>query len=89
MAHSIGVTRWQDPFPANFAPIEPAFPGAMIPDAGSSDHATPPGGRSGFRFRASDVGDFAIVCFVPGHAAVGMFIPVRIVEGLEDARFEP
>lgn len=88
MSHSIGVTRWTDPFPADFAPIQPAFPGAMIPGAGSSEGATPPEGRSGFRFRASEEGDFAIVCFVPGHAAVGMYIRVTVVDGLEEASFE-
>ena len=89
MAHSIGITRWVEPFPADFAPIEPAFPGAMIPHAGSPEHATPPEGRAGFRFRASEPGDFAVVCYVPGHAAVGGYVRLRIVEGLSEARLEP
>lgn len=88
MTHSLGITRWADPFPADFAPIEPAFPGAMINEAGSDAGGVPPEGRSVFRFRASEEGRFAVVCFVPGHAAVGMFLPFEVVDGLSEATIQ-
>lgn len=88
MTHSLGITRWADPFPADFAPIEPAFPGAMLNEVGSHVGGLPPEGRSVFRFRASEEGRYAVVCFVPGHAAVGMFIPFEVVEGLAEATVE-
>ncbi|MDH3223546.1 MAG: hypothetical protein OEO23_07510, partial [Gemmatimonadota bacterium] len=86
--HSIGVTRWADPFPADFAPIETAFPGALVKEAEATDGAVPPEGRSVFRFRATEEGRFAVVCFVPGHAAVGMYIRLDVVEGLDEATLE-
>ena len=88
MTHSLGVTTWAEPFPADFAPIEPAFPGAMLNEAESDAGGLPPDGRSVFRFRASEEGRYAVVCFVPGHAAVGMFIPFEVVEGLPEPVIE-
>ena len=88
MAHSLGVTAWADPFPSDFAPIEPAFPGAMVNEVGSDAGGIAPEGRSVFRFKATREGRFAVVCFVPGHAAVGMYIPVEVVDGLSEATIE-
>ncbi len=81
MTHSVGLETMTRDFPADFAPIEPAFLGAATPDAGHEAEATAPGEIAMLRFKADRVGDFSLVCYVPGHAAIGQYIPVRVVDG--------
>ena len=81
MAHSLGVDRATADFPTDFTPLSPAFPNAHTPGAGTEKHATPPGGVSSFRFKATEEGDFTLVCYVPGHAAVGEYLRLRISSG--------
>lgn len=80
MAHSLGLEPRREAFPSDFAPIEPAFPGAASPHAGQESLATKPGGVETLRFRADSVGEYSLVCYIPGHAAVGQFLPLDVVK---------
>jgi FtsP/CotA-like multicopper oxidase with cupredoxin domain len=73
MAHSVGVL----PLPANFAmppQPNPVFPGAITQNPTSMIDATMPGETESFTFTASQVGTYALVCLIPGHSAVGMWL---------------
>ncbi len=68
MAHSamiVPVTAIQSP-----TTFTPAFPGASTPHPTQGIN---PGGSAQFSFTAGQAGYYAIVCGVPGHAALGMW----------------
>ncbi len=83
MPHSLGVDRRTSAFPTDFAPIEPAFLGASSPSAGKEGAATAPGEWETLRFRADVAGEYTLLCYVPGHAAVGQFMAFHVVDGAE------
>jgi FtsP/CotA-like multicopper oxidase with cupredoxin domain len=72
MAHSIGILS----LPENFAmppQPNPVFPGAISENPTSMIDATMPGETETIEFTAGDAGQYALVCLIPGHAAVGMW----------------
>jgi uncharacterized cupredoxin-like copper-binding protein len=70
--HSVGIGESMDTYPAMFENPQPAFAGAISPDATTG---TAPGGTATVTFTADRAGEFAMICYVPGHAVAGMVIP--------------
>ena len=70
--HSVGVGEAMDSYPAMFENPQPAFAGAITADATTG---TAPGGTATVTFTADSAGEFAMICYVPGHAVAGMVIP--------------
>lgn len=73
MAHSVGIL----PLPANFAmppQPNPVFPGAITQNPTSMIDATMPGETETITFVASQAGNYGLVCLIPGHSAVGMWL---------------
>lgn len=73
MAHSLGISATTGGFGAMIAP-DAVFEGAMTTNPASMTDATMPGEEETITFTASTAGDYAMVCFIPGHAATGMWI---------------
>jgi len=72
MAHSIGILALPENFSMPPQP-NPAFPGAISENPTSMIDATLPGETETIQFVAATAGHYALVCFIPGHAAVGMW----------------
>jgi sulfocyanin len=72
MAHSLVVLAQTDNFaaPGN----TPAFEGAATSNPTSMTDATMPGETESITFTASAAGNYSMVCLIPGHSAVGMWI---------------
>jgi FtsP/CotA-like multicopper oxidase with cupredoxin domain len=73
MAHSIGILA----LPSNFAmppQPNPVFEGAISESPTSMMEATLPGETESIEFVADQAGTYGLVCFIPGHAAVGMWL---------------
>jgi hypothetical protein len=78
MTHSIGVDSrtW---FPGGLRRIDqPVFEGAISENALDQANATATGEEDVVTFVASTAGDYSLVCYVPGHAAVGMWIGFEV-----------
>lgn len=77
--HSLGI----DPntggsWPATFDAPTPAFEGAITADATSMTDATQPNESETITFTASEAGSYTMVCYVPAHAATGMWIGFEV-----------
>jgi sulfocyanin len=70
--HSLGISQMMDAYPAMFESPSPVFIGAISPDA---TIGTAPGATATITFTADTAGEYAMVCYVPGHAVAGMVIP--------------
>jgi plastocyanin len=82
MAHSVAILPQVGGYQAAFtAGVQPVFPGAMTPNATDLAGATAPGAEATIRFTASQVGEYGLVCLVPGHAAVGMWVRFSVSLG--------
>jgi len=73
MAHSLGIVAQTSGFGATMTPT-PAFPGAITSNPTSMTAATLPGKSEDISFTADKAGNYAMVCFIPGHAATGMYL---------------
>jgi sulfocyanin len=73
MAHSMGIVAETSGFGASMDPT-PAFPGAITTNPTSMTDATLPGKSEDVSFAADKAGNYAMVCFIPGHAATGMYL---------------
>ena len=73
MGHSIGVSESAGPWPATPDPT-PVFEGAISSDPTSMTESTAAGESETITFATSTPGEFALVCYVPGHATAGMWI---------------
>jgi len=73
MAHSLGISATTSGFGAMIQP-DVAFEGALTSNPTSMVDATMPGQEESITFVASAAGDYAMVCYIPGHAATGMWI---------------
>ena len=73
MAHSLGISATTSGFGAMMQP-DVAFEGAITSNPTSMVEATMPGQEESIMFVASAAGDYAMVCYIPGHAATGMWI---------------
>jgi FtsP/CotA-like multicopper oxidase with cupredoxin domain len=73
MAHSLGI---QSDFTNPLVPPVPmpAFEGAITPNPQSMTEGTMPGQSATVEFVADTAGQYAMVCYVPGHTAVGMWL---------------
>ena len=78
MAHSIGVDARTEKFPATFAKVEPVFEGAVSPHPTSLTRSTLPGDSATVNFTAEKAGNYALVCYVPGHAVQGMWVAFAV-----------
>lgn len=78
MAHSLGVDERTDNFPANFSQPSPVFEGGMTENPTSLTEATMPGESETITFTASQAGEYSLVCYVPGHAVLGMYVPFSV-----------
>ena len=76
MAHSLGIST----VTSDFGVVEPtpAFEGAITGGAASLTEATLPGESETITFTAGPAGSYSMVCFVPGHAAAGMWIRFNV-----------
>jgi FtsP/CotA-like multicopper oxidase with cupredoxin domain len=73
MAHSLGIS----PETSNFAvppQPNPVFPGAITQNPGSMIDGTMPGETETVEFVADRAGSYSLVCYIPGHTAVGMWL---------------
>ena len=83
MAHSIGVSlRPTGPWSATPDPT-PVFAGAVSSSPTSMTDATLVGETETLTFAATTVEEYALVCYVPGHATSGMWINFDVVAGGE------
>ena len=73
MAHSLGISATTSGFGAMLEP-DVVFEGALTSNPTSMVEATMPGLEESIMFVASAPGDYAMVCYIPGHAATGMWI---------------
>ena len=74
MGHSIGVAeKPAGPWPATM-PATPVFTGGVSSNPTSMTESTMNGETETVTFTANRAGEFALVCYVPGHATAGMWI---------------
>jgi plastocyanin len=78
MAHSIGVDARTSNFPANFSQPQPVFPGAISENPTSLTESTLTGESETITFTAARAGEYSLVCYVPGHAVVGMWVHFNV-----------
>jgi FtsP/CotA-like multicopper oxidase with cupredoxin domain len=78
MAHSVGVGETMATYPTNFTDPQPIFAGAMTSNPTSMTDATMPGETESITFTADRAGEFALICYVSGHAATGMWMPFTV-----------
>ncbi len=76
MVHSMAVLAEQAPFGA--LPTEPVFAGAISSNPTSMIEATLAGGEETLNFTAEAAGDYNIVCLIPGHASIGMYMKFTV-----------
>jgi len=74
MAHSLGIGEKEESFPALFENVTPVFEGALSSNPTDMMSATVSGATEELTFTASVAGDYAMICYLPGHATVGMWI---------------
>ena len=74
IAHSIGVDARTGNFPATFQDPQPVFVGAISANATSMQEATQPGATDSIAFTADTAGEYSLICYIPAHAATGMWI---------------
>ncbi len=78
MAHSIGVGERRSSYPANFSNPQPVFEGGISSNPTSLTEGTMPGDSETVTFTAATAGEYALICYVPGHAAVGMYMDFTV-----------
>lgn len=78
MAHSVGVGERSASYPTNFTEVEPVFEGAVTSNPTSMTEATLPGEEESITFTADAAGEYALICYVTGHAAAGMWVPFDV-----------
>lgn len=74
MGHSVGVGEMQASFPANFSDTTPLFEGGVTSNPTSMTESTMPGESETVTFVAETAGEYALICYVSGHAATGMYL---------------
>jgi FtsP/CotA-like multicopper oxidase with cupredoxin domain len=82
MAHSLGIS----PMTTSFAlPPEPTpvFAGAITQNPGSMIDGTMPGETETVEFVAERAGNYLMLCYIPGHTAVGMWLFFNVSAGGE------
>ena len=74
MVHSIGVGERMDTYPPMIENPTPVFDGAMSSNPTDMVNATKTGASETLTFTADKAGDYALICYIPAHAATGMWI---------------
>ena len=74
MAHSVGVSTKEAVWPPLFTTVTPAFEGALSKNPTDMATSTLPGERETLTFVADKAGEYALVCYIPAHAATGMWL---------------
>lgn len=77
MAHSLGIRPEVGGFGASLDPT-PVFAGAITENPTSMVDATMPGEEESISFVADTAGEYSMVCFIPGHAATGMWVRFNV-----------
>lgn len=77
MAHSLGIVAGASSFGAMLEP-NPVFPGAVTENPTSMTEGTMPGEEETVSFTAATAGEYAMVCFIAGHAATGMWVHFNV-----------
>lgn len=70
--HSLGIGEPQDMYPPDVDPT-PVFDGAVTRGAASKARATQSGQSETITFTASAAGEYAMICYIQMHAAMGMW----------------
>ncbi len=78
MAHSLGVVAAMSGTPSATPSPEPVFAGAVTSNPTSMMDGTMPGQSETIMFTADTAGEYSLLCFVPGHAATGMWIHFNV-----------
>ena len=73
MVHSLGIQRdFTNPM---LPPTpDPVFEGAVTPNPQSMTDGTMPGQTATIEFVADAAGDYTMICYTPGHTALGMWL---------------
>lgn len=74
LAHSLGIDEVQQNWPTTFQNPEPVFEGAITSNPTDLTAATQPGQTETITFTADEAGEYAMVCYIAGHAVTGMWI---------------
>jgi CBS domain-containing protein len=74
MAHSLGVDEKAATYPNLFDEVVPVFEGGVTADPTSMMDATMPGEAEEIVFVADEAGEYVLLCYVTGHAAIGMWL---------------
>ena len=78
LAHSVGVDTRTGDFPATMEPT-PVFPGALSKDPTNPAGGVGPNKSEKLTFKATKPGNYSLVCYMPGHAAAGMWVHFNVV----------
>ena len=82
MAHSLGISSELSNFAVPPTPT-PVFEGAITENPQSMIDATMPGERETITFVADAAGTYTMVCYIPGHTAIGMWVFFEVSAGGE------
>ncbi len=77
MGHSLGVSELAGT-PGAMPTATPVFEGAITSNPTSMMESTMNGQSESITFVADSPGEYAILCYVPGHAATGMWIHFNV-----------
>lgn len=82
MVHSVGIQRdFTNPM---LPPTpDPVFEGAVTPNPQSMIDGTMPGQSATIQFVADAAGNYAMICYTPGHTALGMWLYFNVADGGE------
>ena len=78
MAHSIGIDANVGSMPGAYTNPVPVFEGAISSNATNMSDATLPGASETLTFVADAAGEYAMVCYIPGHAISGMWLRFNV-----------
>lgn len=79
MAHSVGIEAWRDSMMGALT-ANPVFAGAVSSNPGSLTESTMPGQSETVTFTADKAGKYQMICYVPGHAQIGMWVTFIVSE---------
>lgn len=80
MAHSVGIDARQETYPAVFENPDPALEGAISANPTDLMKATQSGESETMTFSATTPGEFAMLCYIPGHVVTGMWVYFDVSE---------
>lgn len=80
VVHSLGIGQTSEVTSPLFTNPTPVFAGAISANAADPVNATAAGTTETISFVADAAGDYAIICYVPGHTLTGMWMGFRVAE---------